>query len=1043
MKKFRRHIVSLILCCLALQTSAEEWIKIGVTETGFHYIPGTLLTKWGIASPKEVRIFGYGCGDGSDDMPQIQTMEIDGGLLFFAVGPVRTNLNNDLTPSITTNPYSTKAYYFLTTDQRQPLDFQVGQQTSISTDDAKTYAVTWHQSELFSPGKTGMLLVGEDFTRQSNQTFAIPTPGAVPNSEATVMTRFIAKSIGGSSTLKINATGFEIQPIEDIRYDFGTMISPTIKTACGDNVTVNLSITSAGQLRRANLDYVAVAYPCNLSADNQIFFSKGGRIEDSNHLIFDITNPQQIKRINSNQLEQSSDFRCYQAIMSVEKLPVPNYESVIENQDIHTDFSLPQMIIISPERWKSQAMRLANLHNSEGIPAVVLSAEQIYNEFSSGRFDPEGIRKCLKMYYDRGLKAGQPLKYALLFGRGVYDNRQLSVECKNISYPLLPTWQSEESLNDATSYTTDDYYAILSDRDTLSIAVGRICITSAQDAENIVDKIINYANNPKPGEWKTKALMLADDGDDGCHLRYAENMIGRMKESGGQDVTFSKIYLDAFKKSNGTFPDARKKLEAELNNGVGWWTFIGHAGQTSLTADKLMTYNDILNLNLSIPPAALAFTCDFLRCDNNEISGGEMLLNNRNGGVIAAISATRPVNMHQNGELASAFGSLIYNKDLTIGEIFQRAKNRCQYDNKLRYVLLGDPAVKIAAIKNRVIVNMINDVKISDDTQPTVGAMSRITVEGAVLTDGDFNGTLTIKLYDAETTVTTNGNTDVFDTEGQLLYIGTDTVVNGIFNTTAIIPAEISDNYRNATMKLYAIDKHSGIEASGLETRFYIYGKGDGIVDTVKPVIDSFYLNRPAFRSGDIVNSSPTVYITVTDDTAIDISSSSNDNRMILKLDGKPLSGIMLYYSNGRIVYPLHELEDGHHSLAFEVSDIAGNHTSQIIEFVTQAGLNPEILAIYTDSQPVIDKANFYIEYNRPTEMVDVTLHIFDIRGNLVWESSRQCRGDSFKSNPLTWNLTDRSHRRVNRGIYIYRLNIRELSGSHSISRAAKIAVSN
>ncbi|MDE6352869.1 MAG: hypothetical protein K2K88_07020, partial [Muribaculaceae bacterium] len=105
--------ICLLIGCLTPKVSANsplssgEWTKVSVNEHGFHFIPGTLLTKWGLVSPKDVRIFGYGCGDGSDEMPQIQTMEIDGGLLFFAEGPVRASLNNDLTPSITTNPYST------------------------------------------------------------------------------------------------------------------------------------------------------------------------------------------------------------------------------------------------------------------------------------------------------------------------------------------------------------------------------------------------------------------------------------------------------------------------------------------------------------------------------------------------------------------------------------------------------------------------------------------------------------------------------------------------------------------------------------------------------------------------------------------------------------------------------------------------------------------------------------------------------------------------------------------------------------------------
>ena len=69
----------------------------------------------------------------------------------------------------------------------------------------------------------------------------------------------------------------------------------------------------------------------------------------------------------------------------------------------------------------------------------------------------------MKMFYDRSSSLGNPPKYLLLFGDGIYDNRGISGEVQGVSWSnMLLTFQSQESLN-VYSYATDDYFAFLED----------------------------------------------------------------------------------------------------------------------------------------------------------------------------------------------------------------------------------------------------------------------------------------------------------------------------------------------------------------------------------------------------------------------------------------------------------------------------------------------------------------------------------------------------------------------------------------------------
>ena len=59
----------------------------------------------------------------------------------------------------------------------------------------------------------------------------------------------------------------------------------------------------------------------------------------------------------------------------------------------------------------------------------------------------------------------------------------------------------------------------------LDIAVGRLPVTSRQEAQDVVNKLIHYASNPITlGSWKQDIYYLADDGDFNLHQRDADQL---------------------------------------------------------------------------------------------------------------------------------------------------------------------------------------------------------------------------------------------------------------------------------------------------------------------------------------------------------------------------------------------------------------------------------------------------------------------------------------------------------------------------------------
>ena len=72
---------------------------------------------------------------------------------------------------------------------------------------------------------------------------------------------------------------------------------------------------------------------------------------------------------------------------------------------------------------------------------------------------------------------------------------------------------------------------------------------------------------------------------------------------------------------------------------------------------------------------------------------------------------------------------------LSIGEIFRRAKNTSLNNdsNKLRYVLMGDPALPLAIPQEKALLEAIDNTPLDPDNPPSIMAQQRLTISGRIL----------------------------------------------------------------------------------------------------------------------------------------------------------------------------------------------------------------------------------------------------------------------------------------------------------------------
>lgn len=1088
------------------------WVKIAVYESGIHQITYRELSKWGFSNPEAVTIFGYGGAmlpetfseDDPDDLSQIPILHTGSKILFYAQGPITWTYNGKTQEyDHEQNTYSTAGYYFLTDSKSNEAimtDRSFPNGTAGLTDITSFDEHAVYEQELYSPGSTGRLFLGEDFRYTTSRNFTFELPGVDNSEPVKLRTSFGAKIVGGTGkivfsrngqTLSENSTD-NISACSESAYEFVKMTS-TLKEINLDSEELSFTLLfrqNSGSLSLARLNYFRFNYKRKLQLYNGSIQFRLKQLPEnscynlqgysSNIHIWDISDPQNPVNIIPHIENGNARFvptKAHEEYVAFDEQATQTSVSFVEtvaNQNLH-GMATPDLIILTPKEYISYAQSIAQLHSElDGLEVAVIDHTKVFNEFSSGTPDATAYRRLMKMFFDREGGINGKQLYLLLFGKGLYDNRKIGETGKYVKYPTLLTYQYGSGTDERASYTTDDYFGFLDDdsgtriaADKLRVSVGRLPIKSEQEAKDVISKLTNYLANNDKGSWKNQVCVVADDENYATHMEQAED-ICNILENSDANCFINKIYTDAYTaeitSTGRTYPSAKKKLFQVLDDGVLVIDYIGHGSTVAWTHEDLLNITDIQSMYLKRLPLFITATCDFGRYDHEDISAGEILCLNPSGGGIALITTTRVVYISNNHYLNTGVAQQVFKKDENfeyprLGDILRKAKcNILQTDsNKLNYTLLGDPALKLLYPEYKIKVTEINGYDISQ-TVPTIQARDSVFIKGEIYTPQgekatDYNGIICPTVYDSKINRVSYGYGDEgkafeFSERSNRLYVGKDSIVNGQFEISFKVPREINFADDLGLINLYCYNDE-GQEGSGNESNFIVGGFNDSSNDDFEgPEIYYAYLNSDDFQNGDEVNESPLLIAEVYDPSGINISDAGIGHQMTVTIDNQTIhSDVSSYFEptvgefgRGVITYPLSELSEGDHTLRLKVWDTENNSSEVELNFTVKTGLKPVIYDLYADQNPASTSTNFYLRHNRPDAIINVTISVYNLMGVEVWQYTGKGLSDMFKSYPINWDLTDSSGNRVPGGIYLYKAII-STDNEHEATRSKKLCV--
>jgi len=352
-------------------------------------------------------------------------------------------------------------------------------------------------------------------------------------------------------------------------------------------------------------------------------------------------------------------------------------------------------IVITHEDFYTHALALAHHRSALGLRAATVKVEDIYDEFNHGIFSPQAIRDFLSFTYHHWI-APAPT-YVLLVGDACQDYKD-NLGTGTMNY--VPSQIVETEL--AGEAPSDNWFVLVSGDDVLpDMFISRLPSQTASEAEDMVDKMIAYEDNPPDATWDDKALFVADDDSSAFELT-SEQLADILLH----DFTANKVYVSQYPPGDPTVD-----IKNYINQGSVLVSYAGH-GTTSSWGwwggddDWFFDSGDVAALNntnkLPVVTAADCLNGYFVHTSRSCMAEEFLLLEDK--GAVAVWAATSLGYPSSHRMMFREFYEAIFQDNLyALGTATTAAKIAAySQDSSLdelveTFVLFGDPATQLSA----------------------------------------------------------------------------------------------------------------------------------------------------------------------------------------------------------------------------------------------------------------------------------------------------------------------------------------------------------
>ena len=1036
-------------------------------------------------------------------------------ILFYAEGMDNWSAEN----GTNLNLYENKSYYFVTADGSDGKRISTITQTNLaSTSTTTTYDdFRFHEIDLTNIGKVGRMFFGEPFAIENIQQFNF----SIPNINATA-------PVG----VEVHVGGFSISPTSfDVKANGTTLgslplaaVLPNTQIEAADNylnsqipssqnIAVQLIFNNNGvPTAKGYLDYIKLNAKSNLTS-----FGKQFRFQSNNagfqtgiieyqftnaatlKSIWDVTDIYNVKSIS---YVPNSNFSIKTELGEIKKFvaidesdfytPLKDNVTLITNQDLKgTIFKNAQgvfqdidYIIVAPPFLLAQAERLASFHRSNSnLNVKVVNLNLLYMEFGGAKQDIAAIRNFMKYIYFNSSSPSKRVKYLNLFGDASFDYKNRIANNTNI----VPIYQSLSSTTSTeSSFPSDDFFALMDPNEGdpvsqfgspatstygIDIAVGRMLVASAQQADEMVNKVLEYHDIKSFGNWRNNYVGISDDTDkpSDITLQVRQNNLTDNIFLNRPFINFKKIFLDGYLQQSSAggdrYPQAKEDIRNAFEKGALIFNYLGHGGEDGLTGERIWDKFDGANFNNQYKyPLFITITCDFSKFDNPlRPTAGEYTYWNPKGGAISMITTVRTIGQSTAENLNDVIENKLFAYNQTnypsIAEALRQTKNASFNNSASRVIFyIGDPALMLAIPKSKIVLTKVNDVPISQSVDD-LKALGYVKLSGEVQDENgtvaqNYSGELFVNIFDKSFLRTTYNNDNFsppisYNNLGETIFRGNASVTNGTFEFGFVVPKDIKIPLGNGRISFYAKQNQQLNDKTGFDSSIKIGGLNTAAVADVTPPKVQLYMNDETFVNGGITNQSPYFLAFLEDEHGINTASGIGHD-IVGILDGNETKPYILNdyfetelnnYKIGKIRFPLRGLAPGLHTIKFKAWDVYNNYISSEIQFVVAGDEDVTLSNVLNYPNPFVNYTQFWFSHNKPFEPLEVQVQVMTITGKVVRSINQNIVTDGFLSREITWDGKDDFGDAIGKGVYIYKLTVRATISNKTSEKIEKLVI--
>lgn len=341
---------------------------------------------------------------------------------------------------------------------------------------------------------------------------------------------------------------------------------------------------------------------------------------------------------------------------------------------------------------------LVDLWEADNHTVAKVDYQDIFDEFNHGIRSAESLKEFFTYAYNNW--NSPHLKYVILLGEGVNDERDNSPAAKYALIPVKITWTATLG-----STASDSWYACIVGNDIVpDISIARINIWEAQQILDYANKANSYRNNLQTQRLWNSHLTFSSGGklSDATDI-FAQQSERIRRKSVPRDYRVTRVYTRA---SDNDYAGGTFDLKDAINSGTQYLQFMGHGGGRIWADYNLFNFNDVATLNNQTYPIVVSLACYASSYDTNGASSiSEALVTQPNKGAIATLGFAGLGYLAQDEDWGLALTEALYKHDFpTLGDATQYTLARFYTTStsiSARYALtngaalLGDPLIKL------------------------------------------------------------------------------------------------------------------------------------------------------------------------------------------------------------------------------------------------------------------------------------------------------------------------------------------------------------